>query len=171
MPEIVKAGPFFIDALVGKDRRVRPIAGRTTLNGSRVIANAGQTDFAQCSPIVGLKLGVAKRFDNDWELAGAAGVAFSLVNDDNKVREHEVLVDVEANKYLKGGSFVGTGLSLWDVTHSDTFTPALLLHFGVPLGTHPKHPVYFLGEGRLFFDHIDDVSNNYQFWAGLRIHL
>ena len=32
------------------------------------------------------------------------------------------------------------------------------------------HPVYFLGEGRLFFDEIDDVSNNYQFWAGVRVH-
>jgi hypothetical protein len=31
--------------------------------------------------------------------------------------------------------------------------------------------VYFLGEGRLFFDHIDDVQNNYQFWAGVRIGL
>ena len=67
--------------------------------------------------------------------------------------------------------FIGTGLSLWDVTHSDTFTPAWLLHVGVPLGTHPKHPVYFLGEGRLLFDHADDVQNNYQVWGGVRIHL
>jgi hypothetical protein len=30
--------------------------------------------------------------------------------------------------------------------------------------------VYFVGEGRLFFDHIDDVSNNYQLWGGVRVH-
>jgi hypothetical protein len=48
---------------------------------------------------------------------------------------------------------------------------ARMLHFGVPLATHPKHPLYFLGEGRLFFDHIDDISNNYQFWVGVRVHL
>lgn len=167
----MKANPFFIDALVGKDRRVRPVGSRTTLNGSRVTANSGLSDFAQCSPIVGVKLGLAKRFQNDWELAGAAGVAFSLVSDDQKVREHEVMVDVEANKYLSNNVFLGTGLSLWDLTHSDTFSPAWLLHFGVPLGTHPAHPVYFLGEGRLFLNHLDDVSNNYQFWAGVRIHL
>ena len=59
--------------------------------------------------------------------------------------------------------------SLWDITRSDTFTPAGMLHFGIPLGTHPAHPVYFVGEGRLFFDHIDDVSNNYQFWGGVRV--
>ena len=151
---------------------MRPIAGRTTVDGSNVVGDAGasNTDFAQCSPLLGVKFGVAKRFQNDWELAGAAGVAFSLVNDDKKVREHEVLVDFEANKYLTGGSFVGTGLSLWDITRSDTVTPALLLHFGVPLGNHPKHPVYFLGEGRLFLRQIDDVRNNYQFWGGVRVH-
>ncbi len=123
-------------------------------------------DFAQCSPLLGLKAGVAKRFENDWELAGAVGVAISLVTDDNKVRENEVFADVELNKYAKNGMFVGTGLSLWDLTHSDTFTPALLLHTGVPLAKK----VYFLVEGRLFFDHLDDVQNNYQFWGGVRVH-
>ena len=78
------------------------------------------------------------------------------------------MVDSEANRHMRNGRVLGPRLSLWDVTQRDTFTPALLRHLGVPLGTHPKHPVYFLGEGRLFFDHIDDVSNNYQFWAGLR---
>lgn len=150
---------------------MRPIAGASTLDGRPVIANSGLTDFAQCSPIVGVKIGVAKRFQNDWEVAGAGGIAFSLVRADDKVREHEVFADIEANKYLKNGVFLGTGLSLWDLTHSDTFTPALLLHFGVPLGTHPVHPVYFLGEGRWFLDHADDLRNNYQFWAGVRVHL
>ncbi|MEQ1729176.1 MAG: hypothetical protein ABL982_12430 [Vicinamibacterales bacterium] len=87
------------------------------------------------------------------------------------MREHLGLVDVEANKYLRAGSFVGTGLSLWDVTHSDTFTPAWMAHVGLPLGAHPTPPVHFLMEGRLFFDHLDDVRSNYQFWAGVRVHL
>jgi hypothetical protein len=130
-------------------------------------AGASNEDFAQCSPILGLKLGVAKRFANDWEIAGAAGVAFSLVNGDDKVNEHQLFVDIEANKYLSAGAFVGTGISFWDITRSDSFSPAWLLHFGVPLGTHP---VYFIGEGRLFLNEIDDVSNNYQVWGGLRIH-
>jgi hypothetical protein len=168
----VKGSPIFIDLLPGKDRRVRPTAGRSTVDGSSVVGNAGTSnlDFAQCSPIFGVKIGVAKRFRNDWEIAGSGGVAFSLVSDDKKVREHEVLVDVEANKYLSGGSFVGTGISFWDITHSDTFTPAWMLHFGVPLGTHPNHPVYLVGEGRLFLRKIDDIQNNYQVWGGVRVH-
>jgi hypothetical protein len=162
---------FFVDGAAGKDRRVRPIDGSVNNNGAATAANTGSLDFAQCSPLVGVKIGVAKRFRSDWELAGTAGVAFSLVNDDNKVREHEVLVDVEANKYLTNGTFLGTGLSLWDITRRDTFTPAWLLHLGVPLGDHPAHQVYFLVEGRLFLRKIDDITNNYQFWGGVRIHL
>ncbi len=169
----VRATPFFFDVLGGKDRRVRPIGDRTTTDGSPVRANAGAsaTEFAQCSPLVGVKIGVAKRFESNWELAGAVGLAMSLVGADDKVRQHEVLVDVEANRYLDAGAFVGTGLSLWDITHRDTFTPAWIAHVGLPLGAHPTHPVHLLVEGRLFFDHLNDVRNNYQFWAGVRVHL
>jgi hypothetical protein len=70
---------------------------------------------------------------------------------------------------VSGGSFIGTGLSFWDLTRSSTWTPAWLLHFGVPLSRSAKHPVFFIGEGRLFFDHIDDVANNYQIWGGVRV--
>jgi hypothetical protein len=149
--------PLFFDALAGKDRRVRPIEGT-------------DVEFAQCSPLLGLKVGVARQFENNWELAGALGVAISLASGDEKVRESALFADIEINKYLAGGSFLGTGLSLWDLTRSDTFTPAWLLHFGLPLAKNAKYPVFFLGEGRLFFDHFDDIRNNYQFWAGLRVH-
>lgn len=125
------------------------------------------TDYSQCSPLLGLKFGVAKRFENDWEVAVPVGVALMLTDNDEKVRQHALFVDVELNKYLSGGSFVGTGLSLWDITRSETFTPAWMLHFGIPIGSSP---VYFLGEGRLFFDNIDEVKNNYQFWGGVRVH-
>ena len=157
---------------MGKDRRVRPIEGRFTGDGSPVIGNAGDAneDFAQCSPELGVKLGVARRFANDWEVAGAVGVAFSLVNGDDKVREHALLVDIEANKYLNSGWFVGTGISFWDLTHSDTFTPAWMLHFGAPLGGGTDPRVYFLVESRLFLREIDDIKNNYQLWGGVRVH-
>ena len=152
----VGAPPFFFDALVGKDRRVRPIEDT-------------DLEFAQCSPLVGLKFGIAERFRPDWELAGAVGVALSLVTDDEKVKETALFIDAEVNKYLPGGAFIGTGVTLWDLTRSDTFTPGWLVHFGLPLAKNPRFPVFFIGEGRLFFDHIDDVANNYQFWGGLRM--
>jgi hypothetical protein len=152
------SGPaVFFDVLGGKERRVRP-------------DDVTGVDFAQCSPLIGGKFGVAKRFQNDWELAGAVGVAVPLVSAP-KVKETALFVDAEMNKYASSGAFLGTGLSLWDITRSDTWTPAWLLHFGVPVSKGEKHMVLFMVEGRLFFDHLGDTSNNYLVWAGLRVRL
>ena len=71
--------------LFGKDRRVRPAD----------VSEGKLTDWAQCSPLLGLKFGVAKLFDNNWEIAGAAGVALSLVHAEDKVNKSEVFVDAE----------------------------------------------------------------------------
>lgn len=163
---VAKRSPFFVDFLGGKERRVRPIAGLETIAGSPVRANNDEGEYAQCSPVFGVKFGVAKRFANDVELAGSAGVALSLVSDDAKVRAHQLFVDVELNKYL-GRGFIGTGLSAWDITDGDTITPAVLLQFGVPLTASNR--VYFVGQGRLFLDHADDVQNNYLVWGGVRV--
>ncbi|MDP2053729.1 MAG: hypothetical protein Q8L75_08845 [Acidobacteriota bacterium] len=163
----VKASPFFFDVLAGKDRRVRPTDGRETVDGFAPFANAGPGEYAQCSPLLGFKLGMAKRFDNDVELAGAVGIALSLVQEGSYVREHQVFADVELNKYVGGGSFIGTGVSLWDVTHSDTMTPAWMLHFGIPLTQAQK--VYFVGQARMYLDNADDVKNNYLLWGGVRV--
>jgi hypothetical protein len=149
---------MFFDALAGKERRVRPIEDT-------------DLEFGQCSPLAGVKLGVAKRFQNDWELAGAVGAAISLVTDDDKVRESALFIDAEINKYLANGVFFGTGLGLWDVTRSDTWTPAWLLHVGLPVWKSAKYPVHLIGEGRLFLDNVDDIASNYLFWAGVRVHL
>ena len=39
-----------------------------------MIANRSMGDFAQCSPLLGVTLRGAKRFQNDWEVAGADDV-------------------------------------------------------------------------------------------------
>jgi hypothetical protein len=151
------------DALFGKERRVRPF-------DDEVVDPALGGEFGQCSPLLGVKLGVAKRFENNWELAGLAGVAFSLVQDDDKVREHQVFVDAELNYYFSNDVLLGGGLSLWDLTRSDTFTPAALVHVAFPLARGRRVPTFLMFEGRLFFDGIDEIDNNYQFWGGLRLY-
>ncbi len=148
---------FFMDALAGKERRVRPIGDPAV-------------DLAQCSPLLGLKFGVAKQFDKGWEVAGAVGAAISLVTNNDKVKESALFVDAEVNKYLGDRAFIGTGLSLWDLTRSETFTPAWLLHFGVPVTKRDaRFPVFIIGEGRSFLDHVDNIRSNYLVWGGVRI--
>ena len=70
---------------------------------------------------------------------------------------------------MASGSFVGTGLSLWDLTRSQLWTPAWLLHFGLPLSRRTRYAMFLVGEGRLFFTHLVDVGNNYEIWGGLQV--
>lgn len=153
---------FFVDGAFGKERRVRPLDDNALLP-------AADGEFAQCTPLLGVKVGVGRRFANDWELAGTVGVAFSMVRDDDKVREHALFVEAEANKWFSNRAFVGGGVGLWDLTRSDTLTPSLMLHAGLPLAPNVRFPVYFLIEARSFLDGIDDIDNNYQFWGGIRV--
>ncbi len=160
-PPVARNIRFFGDGLFGKERRVRPL-------DDEALVGTGEGEFAQCTPLVGLKLGVARRFDNNWEVAGTAGVALSAVRDDDKVREHALLVEAEVNRWI-GRAFVGGGLGVWDLTRGDTVTPTAMVHFGLPLADQVRFPVYFLVEGRLFLDNADDIDNNYQFWGGIRV--
>lgn len=159
----VRPTRIVIDGLFGKDRRTRPFDEDAVMGSSNA-------EFTQCSPLLGVKAGVGRRFDNNWEVAGLAGIAFSLVGEDeDSVREHQLFVDVEANRYFANDVFVGVGASLWDITRGDSFTPAALIHAGLPLSGGARRPVFFIVEGRLFFDQIDNVRNNYQVWGGVRL--
>jgi hypothetical protein len=172
-PEV---GPsLFVDGLFGKERRERPVSQLDTVP----VGLPADATFGQCSPMAGVKFGVANRFANNWEIAGDVGVGLMFVDTGDtldasgqlhKVRRNPLFIDVEANKYLSNGVFLGTGISFWDLTRSDTFTPAWLVHFGVPLNKGARTPVYFIGEGRLFFDNIDSADSNYSFWGGIRVH-
>lgn len=175
VPPVIAPAPkpskvsFFIDGIGGKDRRTRHADQLVTTDGHFVRPNGVVDDYTQCSPLVGLKFGVAKKFDNLWEVAGTGGVALSVVTDKLKVRQNEYFTDFEVNKYTsENGGFVGTGITFWDVTHKDTWAPGALVHFGIPVG---NSPVYVVGEGRVFFDRLDDIQNNYQVWAGIRVKL
>lgn len=153
---------FFVDGAFGKERRARPVDGAE--DGAGLGATA-----AQCAPLLGVKVGVDRLFENRWAVAGSVGLAASLVQEDDKVREHALFAEVEANRHFANRTFFGGGFTLWDLTRSDTFTPGVMVHVGLPLTPADRRPVHFLAEGRLFFDEIDDVANNYQFWGGVRI--
>lgn len=161
---VVDRSPFFFDVLAGKERRVRDLP-LETIGGGQAFANAGAGEYAQCSPLLGLKFGVGRRFANDVELNGAVGLGLSLASDDDKVREHAVFADLELNKYI-GRGFIGTGFTVWDFANETV--PGLLLHFGVPLNNSERHPVHFIGQSRLFF--ADGLKDNYLLWGGVRVH-
>ncbi len=151
-------GPLVLfDVMGGQDRRVRP-----TEDTDRA--------FAQGSPLVGLKVGIAKRLSSRWEAVGALGAVERLVKDDQITRQStEYFAEAELNRYLAGGAYIGTGLSLWNMVLSGVWTPAWAVHFGIPLSRTARHPAFFVTEGRLFLRHIDGVASNYQLWGGVRV--
>ena len=119
-----------------------------------------------CAPLIGVKGGVQFEVKPNFVIAPAVGVAFNLDDGGNS----SLFAEVEFNYVYSGGAYIGAGVGVWDFTHSDTVSPSLLVHFGVPLKPRPANPPtwYFIGEGRLFMDQFDDIANNYQFWGGVR---
>jgi hypothetical protein len=78
-------------------------------------------------------------------------------------------VDAEINKRFSNRAYVGTGLGLWDITHSDFITPTALVHFGLPLWKgDDQRTLFFVTEGRVLLRRVSDIDSNYQFWGGLR---
>ena len=67
-------------------------------------------------------------------------------------------------------SHVGTGVTFWDLTHSDSVTPGWLGTAGVPLWTSDErlNQALFSVEYRQFFDRMSDPDVNCQFWGGLK---
>lgn len=119
-----------------------------------------------CDPLVGAKVGFEKKLGtSQWVVAPAVGFAFNTDEADRS----SLFVDGELNYKFNNGGYVGTGLGLWDFTHSDSLTPNALVHFGIPLWkAADQRTLYFVTEGRVFFDRASDIDSNYQFWGGLR---
>ena len=147
----------FVAGLFGKERRTREIDG----------ASAGTTVLSSlCSPLFGVKAGVEIKVSPNFKIAPAAGVAFNF----EKSSYSSVFAELEADVFTSSGqTFVGAGIGVWDFNHSDFVTPSVLVHAGQQLWTNARQDkLFFVGEGRLFLKSDNGISNNYQFFGGLR---
>ena len=142
---------FFISPLFGKERRTR---------------TTNSVDSTLCSPLVGIKLGPEFKVSPKMKINPAAGVAFNL----EKSNYTSLFAEVEFNVYSENQkNYFGFGAGVWDIAHTDWIAPTLSVQFGREMWNDTKHDkLYFVGEGRLFLNKVSDISNNYQFWAGLR---
>jgi hypothetical protein len=132
----------------------------------RTLEDDGEVLGSFCDPLAGFKAGVQIQAAPHFMIAPAAGVAINL----DEGSRTSLFGDLELNYTFDNGGYVGTGVGVWDFNHGDNVTADLLLHFGAPL-THDadgRAKLLFAFESRLFFDHFDEPSSNYQFWAGLR---
>ena len=66
-------------------------------------------------------------------------------------------------------AYVGTGIGLWDLFDGDHFTVTWIANVGIPMAQDSRgNKIYFIAEGRLFFDAPNGVDSNYQMWGGIR---
>jgi hypothetical protein len=146
----------FVGAFFGKERRTLE-----AFPGGR------------CAPIGGPHVGLSYRpHGGSFEIAPVVGFAINTRSDDDSGGEdndHSVLyADVELNHHWER-AFIGTGLTLWDITHGDDFMPGALAQFGIRLNASDSNtPFYWVNQGRVFFND-GGVSNNYMVWTGFRL--
>ena len=83
---------------------------------------------------------------------------------------NSVLVEGVVNYHFgENRAYVGTGIGVWDLFDGDHFTANWVVNFGYPMTKDSRgNQMYFIAEGRLFFDAPDGIANNYQFWGGIR---
>jgi len=142
---------FFVSPLFGKERRTR---------------TTNSVDSTLCSALAGIKLGPEIKVSPTVKINPAVGVAINFEKTSNTALFAEVEFNVYSNDQK---TYMGAGVGIWDFSHTDWIAPTLSVQFGREMWNDTKHSkLYFVGEGRVFVNKMSDISNNYQFWAGLR---
>ena len=157
-----------------RDLRVRPFIAGSFGKQQRQYDDTDPADVGQLvnpvpafgDPLVGFKGGVNLRMSEHFTFAPAVGVAFNLDESDRT----SLFGDAEIQYIFARGAYLGTGLSLWDFTHTDIFTPAWLGTAGFPIYRNDAayRQLQLSLEWRQMFDRMSDPDVNYQFWGGLR---
>ena len=116
--------------------------------------------------LLGAKAGVALRMTDHLTFAPAIGVGVNLDETDRTT----LFGDAEIDFMFGSGAYIGTGLTVWDVTRSGLITPGWLGTVGIPLWrSDERMNQLLLGvEYRQLFDRLSDPDVNYQFWGGLK---
>ena len=115
---------------------------------------------------LGVKGGVARKMSDRWTFAPAIGLAPNLDATDRTL----LFGDAEIDFLFTSGAYLGTGVTFWDVTRSESITAGWLGTFGVPVwhSDERMNQALIAVEYRQLFDRLSDHDVNYQFWGGLK---
>jgi hypothetical protein len=157
-----------------RDLRVRPFFAGLVGKQQRQYDDTDPADIGRLTnpvrafgdPVIGIKGGVALKMTRHWTFAPALGLTANL----DEGSRTSLFSDAEINYVFRRGAYFGTGLTLWDFTHGEIFTPGWLGTAGVPVWQNDarKHQLLLVAEWRQLFDRMSDPDVNYQFWAGLK---
>jgi hypothetical protein len=151
---------WFVSGLFGKERRTREVdvtTGSTTVKANESL----------CSPLLGVKFGPEIKVNPNFKVNPAVGVAVNF----EKGSYSSFFAEAEFNYYSAGlKNYFGASAGVWDLFHGSYVTPSIGIQFGSQVWTNAKEDkLYAVAEGRMFTRSFGEgISNNYQFWAGLR---
>ena len=113
-----------------------------------------------------VKGGVAVKLAEHVAFAPAVGAAVNL----DEPERTSLFADAEFDFMFGPGAYVGTGVTVRDLTHSDSVTAGILLTAGVPVWKSDArmNQLLFGVEYRQLYDPLIDPDVNYQFWGGLK---
>ena len=160
---------FFADGAFGKQRRNYEIPA--------LAPAVGTIEPGFCDPMIGVKAGPMIWFNNGRaSFAPAVGIAFMFggLSDeyqgtDIDYNTNSILAEGVVNYHFDNKAYLGTGIGVWDLFDGDRLTANWVVNFGYPMKIDSRgNQLYFIAEGRLFFDAPNGISNNYQFWGGIR---
>jgi hypothetical protein len=117
--------------------------------------------------LIGIKGGVSYKLSPHWSFQPALGYAINTEHGERST----LFGDTEVTyTFLRNGLSFGTGLTFWDMTHSEIFTTGWIGSVGFPLwrNTEKRHDLHLAGEWRQFFDRMSDPDVNYMFWGGVK---
>ena len=113
-----------------------------------------------------VKGGVAVKLAEHVVFAPAVGVAVNV----DDIKRTSLFADAEIDVLFGPGVYVGTGVTVRDLTHSDSVTAGVLLTAGVTVWKSDARmdQLLFGVEYRYLYAPLSDPDVNYQFWGGLK---
>ena len=113
-----------------------------------------------------VKGGVAVKLAEHVAFAPAVGVAVNI----DDIKRTSLFADAEIDVLFGPGAYVGTGVTVRDLTHIDSVTAGVLLTAGVPVWKSDARmdQLLFGVEYRYLYAPLSDPYVNYQFWGGLK---
>ena len=113
-----------------------------------------------------VKGGVVVKLAEHVVFAPAVGAAVNI----DEPKRTSLFADAEIDVLFGPGAYVGTGVTVRDLTHSDSVTAGVLLTAGVPVWKSAARmdQLLFSVEYRYLYAPLSDPDVNYQFWGGLK---
>ncbi|HSP91143.1 MAG TPA: hypothetical protein VLN08_09555 [Vicinamibacterales bacterium] len=152
---------WFVSGLFGKERRTREVEAAAAAGGAALV------NESLCSPLLGVKFGPELRVKDNFKINPAIGLALNFEDSGYT----SLFAEAEFNYYSANfKNYIGASLGIWDFTHGDWVTPSIGVQIGSQVWSNAKEDrMYLVAEGRMFTRTFGEgLSNNYQFWGGLR---